>query len=132
MPEEVVIKVAGEEIITIEEVAPATPGVMREVAMGRIADGEMRAAEEVNGEVTRTTGAAQTTEEALMPAVGKTRRMRRRAQLLQLTTTILPLLAARKHKAQHSKNMTPTLSPKSCHTCLHRLAYNRWPRTPTT
>ena len=72
LSEEAVIEVAGEAAIRTEEAASTTPVVMPEVAMGRIADGEMRAAEGVNEEVIRTTGAAQIIEEGSTLAMGKT------------------------------------------------------------
>ena len=120
MHEEVVIEVAGEVEISIEEVASTTRVVMPEVAMGRTVDGAMRVAEGVKEAAIRTTGAAQIIEEGIMLATGSTRRMRRQTVLLQMATTILPSLAAR-------NNMTLTPSLRSCHTCLHRAAYSQWP-----
>jgi hypothetical protein len=132
MSTEVVIEVAGEAAIKTEEVVFTALGVMLEGAMGRTADGEMRAAE-VNEEVIKTTGVAQITEQASMPAVDQIRRMRRQTLPLRMASTItLPSLAAHKHQAQHNNNMTPMLSPRSCHICLHRPACNPWPHMPTT
>ena len=124
MPEEVVIEVAGEVGISIEEVASTTRVVMLEVAMGRTADGGMRVAEAVKEAAIRTTGAAQIIGEVIMLAAGSTRRMRRQTVLLQMATTILPSLAAR-----NSMTLMPSL--RSCHTCLHRAAYSQWPHMQT-
>jgi len=126
-----VIGVAAEAAILTVEGASIALEAIQEVAMGRVAVAEMRAAEEANEEAIRTTEAARITGEVTMPATDNIRRMRRPTAPPRMATTIRPLPAARKHVARHSSNTTRTLSPRSCRICRHRPAYNRWQRTPT-
>lgn len=132
----VVIVVAGEVVTRIAVVAFIALERAQGVAMDRIVEGETGVVEEASAEASEegssTVEAVEVIEEASMPLVDSINRMRHQIPRLRTPmATRLPREMCRL-KPRHSNHSTPTLSHRSCLTCRHPLAYNRWLRSPTT